>query len=58
MSADLFRDFSEAQWREIAESLMDSGVDLDALKGGEFVPGTQWWLPPDFPLMRDRCAMD
>lgn len=49
MSADLFRDFSEAQWREIAESLMDSGVDLDALKGGEFVPGTQWWLPPDFP---------
>jgi hypothetical protein len=35
--------FSEADWAAIKQSLADCGVELDATKVGEFVPGKRWW---------------
>ena len=35
-------DFTDSQWREIEASLADRGVDLNAVKVGEFVPGKRW----------------
>jgi hypothetical protein len=39
--------FTEADWKEIKESLTERGVDLDTQMVGEFVPGQRWWLPND-----------
>ena len=55
---ELFHDFAAVQFQEIEASLAERGVELHAVKVGEFVPGKRQWWSPDEPVKATRPLHD